>query len=133
MQVVRLMSELVLCSYQGLNLNKLFVELIKSSDLLSLVTEPSLTLSVLRLVPKPALHQPEHSLESLNDLNRIYYSRLSSRSDIMVVQTDINGVFCIRFAIGAQRTMEKHIRDGYKILEEESGLAVAAWKHKESP
>jgi len=115
---------------KGLNLSKILVELIKSSDDLTLVTEPSLSLSVFRLVPKPASHQPEHSLELLNDLNRIYYSRLSSRSDIMLVQTEIYGIFCIRFAIGAQRTKEKHIRDAYSILEEESRLAVAIWREK---
>jgi aromatic-L-amino-acid decarboxylase len=116
--------------HQGLNLNKLFVELINSSDDLDLVTEPSLTLSVFRLVPKPALHQPEHSLQSLNDLNRIYHSRLSSRNDIFLVQTNINGISCIRFAIGAQRTTEKHIQDAYKILEDEAQLAIATWKGK---
>jgi len=49
----------------------------------------------------------------------------------MLVQTILNGILCIRFAIGAQRTTEKHIRDAYNILEEESQLAIAVWEKKQ--
>lgn len=87
------------------------------------MTEPALTLTVFRLSP-----EPEHSLEALNALNRIYHERISSRGDIIVVPTSVNGIFCIRFAIGAQRTTERHVRDAYDILEEEARLALAVWK-----
>jgi aromatic-L-amino-acid decarboxylase len=69
-----------------------------------------------------------YPLEELNELNRIYFSRLSSRSDIMVVPTTINGIYCIRFAVGAQRTEDKHIRDAHNIFEAEAKTAIEVWQ-----
>ena len=48
----------------------------------------------------------------------------------MLVQTEINGIYCMRMAIGAQRTTEKHIRDAFNIFEEEASRAIEAWKQK---
>ena len=73
---------------------------------ITLVTAPSLILSVFRIVPKHELYpQILYPLEELNELNRIYFSRLSSRSDIMVVSTTINGIYCIRFAVGQKTSI----------------------------
>ena len=47
--------------------------------------------------------------DALNDLNKDYYSRVSSRNDIALTQTKMNGTFCIRFAIGAARTQKAHV------------------------
>ncbi len=105
-------------------MNNLFVKLIQSSKDLALVVEPSLSLSVFRLVPQSKYH-----LDKLNDLNRLYYSRLSARSDIMMIQTNINNIFCIRIAIGAQRTTEQHIRNAYDILEVEAKATLDLWKN----
>jgi aromatic-L-amino-acid decarboxylase len=48
----------------------------------------------------------------------------------MLVQTEINGIYCMRMAIGAQRTTEKHIRHAFNIFEEEATQAIDIWREK---
>ena len=105
-------------------MNDLFAKLIQSSKDLSLVVEPSLSLSVFRLVPVEVDQFEYH----LNELNELFYSRISARSDIFMTQTNINNIFCIRIVIGAQRTTEKHIREAYDILETEAKATLDLWE-----
>lgn len=88
----------------------------ESSDLFEIVTPPSLALTVIRLAPKD--HQ--HTLSQLNDLNRALYKSISARTDIMLTQTMLNDTFCIRFAVGAAKTDEGHIKKAYELLCEEA-------------
>ena len=108
-------------------MNELFAKLIQSSKDLSLVVEPSVSLSVFRLVPEVD-DRSEYHLNELNDLNRLFYSRISARSDIFMTQTNINNIFCIRMAIGAQRTTEKHIGEAFDLLEIEAKATLDLWK-----
>ena len=114
-------------------MNNLFATLIQNTSNFSLVTEPSLALSVFRLVPQSEeaddQQQPALSLESLNDLNRLFYGRISARKDIMMTQTNLNGIFCIRFVIGATRTTEVHVRAAYDILRKEAEATLEMWAH----
>ncbi len=48
----------------------------------------------------------------------------------MLVQTEINGIYCMRMAIGAQRTTEKHIQDAFNIFEDEATKAMDIWEQK---
>jgi len=113
---------------RGIELNKLFATLIRDSVTFSLVTQPSLALTVFRLVPRPEYDdQPVLTLESLNDLNRSFYSRISARNDIMLTQTSLNGIFCIRLAVGATRTTEVHIRAAYDVICREAETALEIW------
>lgn len=66
-------------------------------------------------------------LKSLNDLNRLFFGRLSARPDIMLTQTTLNGVFCVRFAVGAARTTEAHIQKAFTLIEKEAELAIETW------
>lgn len=93
------------------------------------MTAPSLALSVFRLDPKSVSLNSTKALspETLNDLNRIYYARISARKDILLTQTVLNGAVCIRFAVGAARTEEVHIRKAYQLLSEEGKLALEEW------
>ncbi|KAF8160873.1 aromatic-L-amino-acid decarboxylase [Crassisporium funariophilum] len=112
-----------------INLNQIFAKLIEQSDELSLLTEPSLALTVFRLSPKPAsADQPALSIDSLNELNRMFFGRISARDDIMLTQTSLNGVFCIRFAVGAARTTEVHIQQAYQILTKEAKALLETWE-----
>ncbi|KAF9528480.1 aromatic-L-amino-acid decarboxylase [Crepidotus variabilis] len=114
---------------RSIKLNEGFVELIKQSPNLTLVTEPSLALTVFRLAPKSHLDsQSSYSLAQLNELNKAYHASLASRSDIMLTQTNINGIFCIRLAVGSPFTEEKHIQQAYNVLEEEAKSALQLWK-----
>lgn len=82
-----------------------------------------------RLNPKPiSSGQPVLSEDSLNNLNRLFYGRISARDDIMLTQTVLNGVYCIRLAVGAARTNETHIKQACDLLHKEAELAIEAWE-----
>ena len=114
-----------LLSTKSIGLNDIFSGLISESKILSLVTPPSFALSVFRLVPAGV--QGGLSLEALNELNRSLFGRLSARQDIMLTQTNLNGIFCIRLVIGAARTDEQHVRNAYDIVAEEAEGVLQAW------
>jgi len=75
-------------------MGEIFAEsVLKHPELLELVTPPSLSLSVFRITPGAV---PELSADELNALNELYYQRLNERNDLMLTQTELNGVRCIR-------------------------------------
>jgi len=111
-----------------INLNNKFVSLIQSSPQFSLVAPPSLALSVFRLVPTN--YRSTEDLQLLNALNRLFYNRISARNDILLTQTQLNGVFCIRFSVGSAKTCEEHIVNAFKLLCDEAKLAIRAFEGK---
>ncbi|KAF8070404.1 pyridoxal phosphate-dependent transferase [Lyophyllum atratum] len=112
-----------------ISLNQEFADFVIASDELSLVTPPSLALTVFRLDPKPkSSDQSSLSLESLNNLNRLFYGRISARNDILLTQTVLNGVYCIRLAVGAARTETSHIQQACELLHKEAELSLEAWE-----
>ncbi|KAL4071261.1 pyridoxal phosphate-dependent transferase [Scleroderma yunnanense] len=113
---------------QTIKYNDMFVSLIRESTDFGLVTPPSLALTVFRLDPPFTKLLP---LASLNELNKIFYRRISTRSDIALTQTDLNGTFCIRMAVGAERTSEDHIRRAYDILCQEAKVALEEWENRD--
>ncbi|KDQ51421.1 hypothetical protein JAAARDRAFT_163582 [Jaapia argillacea MUCL 33604] len=110
-----------------IKLNDLFVSLLKSSPNFAIVTPPSFALTVFRLEPTQS-SDINPSASQLNDLNRIFWSRVSARHDIYLTQTDLNGVFCIRLAVGAERTTEAHIRQAFELLSTEAEGALKVWQ-----
>ncbi len=117
---------MVLINFKSVKLSDRFVQLVKNSDILELVTEPSLALSVFRL--NPGIGARTYSLADLNNLNRVFYDRISARHDILLTQTVLNGVACIRFAVGVLRTEERHIDRAFRLLQEEGHIAIEEWK-----
>ena len=72
----------------------IFAERVRDNpELLELVTSPSFALSVFRITPSAV---PELSANKLNDLNELYYQMLNGREDLMLTQTELNGVSCVR-------------------------------------
>jgi aromatic-L-amino-acid decarboxylase len=101
---------------------------VRSSNILTFVTNPILAISVFRLNPLATTNHPEeHSLDSLNTLNKIFYTRISARREISLTQTVLNGVFCIRLVVGGMKTTKEHISQAYRLLMEEGKLAIAEW------
>ncbi|KAJ6593608.1 pyridoxal phosphate-dependent transferase [Mycena capillaripes] len=98
---------------QGIALNATFGALLADSDILTLVTPPSLALT---FDPDPA---------RLNVLNTAFFARLACRPDLAITQTVLNGVFCVRFAIGAARTTEAHVRAAFDVIVEEARATIA--------
>jgi len=60
-------------------------------------------------------------------LNRIFFRRISARHDLLLTQTELNGVFCIRLAVGAARTEETHIKRAFELLVSEACVALEEW------
>ena len=92
--------------------------------MLELVTEPSFSLSVFRLRPPGSTS----SMDGLNKLNRMFYGKISARHDILLTQTVLNGITCIRFAVGAYRTEAKHIDQAFQLLLDEGLVAIKEWE-----
>ena len=110
-------------------MNHKFADLVSASKYLSLVTPPSFALTVFRIEPKPgATKYPTLSQGSLNDLNRLFYGQISGRDDILLTQTVLNNVFCIRLAVGAARTDSIHIQKAYDLLNKEAQMAIENWE-----
>jgi aromatic-L-amino-acid/L-tryptophan decarboxylase len=97
--------------------------MIRSSSQLTLVTPPSYALSVFRLLPSSELDE-----KALNSLNRLFYDRISARSDIFLTRTELNGIFCIRFVVGAARTNETHIQMAFDLLRAEGEMTIKAFE-----
>ncbi|KAN0074486.1 Pyridoxal phosphate-dependent transferase [Tylopilus felleus] len=100
-----------------------FVSLIKKSAYFRLVTPPCLSLSVFRLEPPSRVFAEEQ----LNALNRAFYTHLSARNDIAFTQTDLNGMMCIRCAVGAERTEDADIVHAFEVLCEEAKRTLEGW------
>ena len=79
---------------QSNSLGEIFAEIVRShSDLLELVAPPSFSLSVFRIAPCAV---PGLSEDELNQLNELYYEKLNERKDLILTQTKLNGVHCVR-------------------------------------
>ncbi|KAJ6558468.1 pyridoxal phosphate-dependent transferase [Mycena vulgaris] len=107
---------------QGIALNGTFGALLAQSALLVLVAPPALALTVFRLAPA------HFAAADLNALNAAFFARLAVRPDLALTQTVLNGVFCVRFAVGAARTTEVHVRAAFDAIEEEARAALEEWK-----
>jgi aromatic-L-amino-acid/L-tryptophan decarboxylase len=99
--------------------------MIRSSSQFTLVAPPSYALSVFRLEYEGS---QKLGSESMNDLNRLFYDRILARNDILLTQTQLNGIFCIRFAVGAARTDETHIQKAFELLCAEAALTISAFE-----
>ena len=79
---------------QSISLGKIFAEGVRDRpDILELVAPPSFSLSVFRISPNAV---PELFEDELNELNERFYQRLCERKDLMLTQTELNGIHCIR-------------------------------------
>ncbi|KAJ2916332.1 hypothetical protein MD484_g4111, partial [Candolleomyces efflorescens] len=109
-----------------IDMNKIFVKLVQQSKFLTLFTEPSLALTVFSITPPEG--REKFSAEALSDLNARFFKVISTRDDIMLTQTSLNGDICIRFAVGSARTEERHIKQAYEIIEQEAAKVIDAWR-----
>ncbi|KAG9311512.1 pyridoxal phosphate-dependent transferase [Chiua virens] len=112
---------------QTIQHNDTFVSLIKRATHFNLVTPPCLSLTVFRLEPP----SQTLTLAQLNALNLVFYARLSARHDVAFTRTDLNGMICIRCAVGAARTEERHILETFDVLCEEAENTLAGWDDRE--
>lgn len=84
-----------------------------------LLSPVSLSLVVFRLRPA-SLADDEVALDKLN---RQLYNRINARRDIMLTQTLLGKVFCIRWAIGAESTRWEDVEGAWEsVMEEVKGV-----------
>ncbi|KZO92342.1 hypothetical protein CALVIDRAFT_308478 [Calocera viscosa TUFC12733] len=107
---------------KSIGLATLFADSVQESCLFELCTPQSFALAVFRLYPQGIASMLKQ--DELNSLNRALFHKIAARSDITITQTDLLGTFCLRFAVGAQRTEERHIRKAWEII---SATAVETW------
>ncbi|KAI0325736.1 aromatic-L-amino-acid decarboxylase [Cubamyces sp. BRFM 1775] len=119
---------------EGVELNEYFASLVRASPAFELVTTPSLALSVFRLtLPSSATSElegkDEASMRTIqNELNRAFHTRVSAHSDkIFLTQTMLNDTFCVRFAVGAQRTRKEHVDAAWELIQENARGATEEW------
>ena len=116
-----------LTPHQGLELSKKFNALVQADSQFEVVAPPSLALTVFRLLPPSDSGVDKSDLEAVNQLNKIYHHRLHD-ADLFLTQTDVNGMFTMRLAVGSTRTEEEHIQRAFEIMVKEAGSAVEEWK-----
>lgn len=96
--------------------------MIKSSDVLSLVTEPSFAISVFHVKLEVS---PEEELVVQNKLTIQLHERLEAMKDIVLTRTSLNGIVAIRFAVGALATEEKHVIHAFELIQSAARCIVS--------
>ncbi|KAG8927006.1 hypothetical protein FRC00_002394 [Tulasnella sp. 408] len=115
---------------KGIKQAELFATRIRESKKFEIVTPPCFALVVFRMVGNVTEGSPPPSLAQLNSLNRLFHRRVSARPDIFIIQTDIEGMYCLRFVPGAERTEDRHIEAAVRLFEEEATKALREWEEK---
>lgn len=77
------------------------------------------------------LKSTQSAQSKANALNRAFYTRISARKTLLLTQTDLSGIFCIRFAVGAILTEAMHIREAVEVLNEEAQATLKEWGEQE--
>jgi aromatic-L-amino-acid/L-tryptophan decarboxylase len=98
---------------QCIALNEIFSNHIRASTSFELVAPPSFALTVFRVLPKTA-----NSEADVNAFNRLFWDKLLARKEILLTQTELGGIFCIRFVVGAARTTAEDVEKAWSIIAE---------------
>jgi aromatic-L-amino-acid/L-tryptophan decarboxylase len=62
---------------------------------------------------------------ALNALNKVLHERLAARTDILLTQTELDGIFCLRFAVGSLRTDVEHVQKAFEIVTAEATVVLS--------
>ncbi|TFY80083.1 hypothetical protein EWM64_g3932 [Hericium alpestre] len=107
-------------------LSDVFAKYIQESDIFDFVAPPSFALTVFRIAP---VSEPNADLAQLNDLNHAFHEALQSHhAELVLTQTEVGGVFCMRLAVGAARTEERDIVQAWTIIKEVAEDVLRRWK-----
>lgn len=89
------------------------------------MTPPSLALSVFHVKAPDEAH---NTISAQNVLTTDVLERLSARKDLQLTQTSVQGLTCIRFAVGAARTEERHVEKAFNIIRDEARKSILKMK-----
>lgn len=115
--------------HQGIEFCEQLTALVKRNARFEIVAPPVLGLLDFRLITDPKVADPE-----LNALNAELMDRLNARPEVMLTQTVLKSVesevYCIRFAIGAQKTTWADVEEIWHVVEQEGEKLLGEWKSK---
>ncbi len=86
------------------------------------MTPPSFALSVFHV---KAPNDVDDSFSAQNALTADVFENLSARKDLQLTQTTVQGLSCIRLAVGATRTEERHIEKAFDIIRDEAKKSLS--------
>ncbi|KAI0031279.1 pyridoxal phosphate-dependent transferase [Vararia minispora EC-137] len=93
-------------------MNHMFAKQVCATPSFELVSPPSFALTVFRIVPRAGAPNG-----TANKLNRVFYDALLARSsEVLLTQTELGGVFCVRFCVGSSRTTPADVEDAWNIV-----------------
>ncbi|KAI0313544.1 pyridoxal phosphate-dependent transferase [Amylostereum chailletii] len=101
-----------------ISLNALFAAHVRASALFELVAPPSFALTVFRLRPAASERADGHARAAANARNRAFWDALLARREVLLTQTELGGVFCVRFAVVAARTEAGDVERAWEIVRE---------------
>lgn len=94
-----------------------------------IVAPPVLGLLDFRLVTEPKADDAD-----LNALNAELMDRLNAHPEVMLTQTVLKSVesevYCIRFAIGAQKTTWDDVEEIWRVVERDADALLQEWESK---
>ena len=93
----------------------------ESSDTFALVSPSFFAITVFHMKERV---DSDGVVFSSDALTRKLYEQINARKDILLTQTILNGVFCIRLAVGAERTETRHIDAAFKLISDEAHRAI---------
>ncbi|KAG2344753.1 hypothetical protein BDR05DRAFT_947113 [Suillus weaverae] len=74
------------------------------------------------------LSLPHLTTLKINSLNQAFFAWLAAQSDIAIMQMDLNGVFCVRMAIGTEKTVEKDVDMALDVIGQEGQATLRKWE-----
>lgn len=112
---------------KGIDNANAFADRVKESAYFKLMTPPTLSLVVFRLVPSNIASREGYTsdaatIKELNALNLKFHE--NTASELFMTRTDLGGSICIRMSTGGYRTEKRHVLEAFEILEREAAKLV---------
>ncbi|KAJ0265502.1 hypothetical protein HA466_0017770 [Hirschfeldia incana] len=119
--VLRLYGSETLKSYirNHIKLAKVFEQLVYQDPNFEVITPPIFSLVCFRLVPTD-----DNDEKKCNDRNRELLEAVNSSGKLFISHTALSGKIVLRFSIGAPLAEEKHVKEAWKVIQEEASYLL---------
>ncbi|CAA7408904.1 unnamed protein product [Spirodela intermedia] len=101
---------------------KHFESLVTADERFEVVVPRTFAMVCFRLLP-PA----QAGRETANELNRRLLEAVNSSGKAYMTHAVVDGVYMIRFAVGATLTAEHHVVESWRVIQEHASEILAAW------
>ncbi|KAJ0265501.1 Phenylacetaldehyde synthase [Hirschfeldia incana] len=119
--VLRLYGAETLKNYirNHIKLAKVFEQLVSQDPNFEVITPQNFSLVCFRMVPTDGNDE-----EKCNDRNRELLEAVNSSGKLFIIHTALSGKIFLRFSIGAPLTEEKHVKEAWKVIQEEASYLL---------